>query len=224
MQCCVVQVATQDAMLPPESLKMESIKSMPEFEQFEIVPENLHLVAQFQKGQHIAKAWQQEEGDWTYYAARINSLTKEGPYAYFLADGQQVLQKDLSRENYGKLWVFLKKTEQALRAEEAAAKSKETAKKERQEAARIRDESKRKREEEAQQVRDNRPKRESQRGGALRAAAMAAEEAQRAKAPTSKKHQVRPPAHTPLHTLALAPLPSLARRIPISALRFVLLL
>lgn len=153
LQCSVVQVVEDCAqVLPPESLKIESIKDMTEFKNYEILPFP-DADAQWQKGQYIAKAWSLEANEWTFYAARLNVLTKAGPYAKFEADGTEQLQKDLSRDNYGKLWVFLKKTDQVLQAEQAALAEKE-------EAKRARAEKKREREQAAAALRASRPKRE----------------------------------------------------------------
>lgn len=139
-------------VLPPESIKIESIQGMNGFEQYDILP-LLDAGAHFQKGQYIAKAWPLDDGEWTFYAARLNVLTKAGPYAKFLLDGKEIVQSDLSIENYGKLWVFLKKKDEVLAAEEAAAMEKKA-------MADIRQQKKREREALAAAKRACRPKRD----------------------------------------------------------------
>ena len=139
-------------VLPPESVKIESIQGMKEFEQYEMLSV-LDAGAHFQKGQYIAKAWPLDGGEWTFYTARLNVLTRAGPWAKFHVDGQEVVQSDLSIENYGKLWVFLKKKDNILAAEEAAEMEKKA-------RADIRKEKKRQREMQAVVARASRPKRE----------------------------------------------------------------
>lgn len=165
LQYSVVQAAKGPVKLPPDSINIKSIESMEEFENYEILSIR-DAGLYFQKGQYIAKAWMLDNEEWTFYAARLNVLTKDGPYAYFEADKMEVVQTDLSLENYGELWVFLKKKHAVLMAEEAAAVEKEAAK-------RIREEKKRAREAEAAVARANRPKREGRRASSRAAATYA---------------------------------------------------
>ena len=118
----VWQVARDSAKLPSDDLKIEGMEG---FEQFEIMPLPEADACYFEKGQYIAKAWPSSTGEWQLYAARINAITKAGPYAHFQYDGLQQLQTDLSVENYGKLWLFMKKNGAVLAQEEAAQMEKE---------------------------------------------------------------------------------------------------
>ena len=118
----VWQVARDSAKLPSDDLKIEGMEG---FEQFEIMPLPEADACYFEKGQYIAKAWPSSTGEWQFFAARINAITKAGPYAHFQYDGLQQLQTDLSVENYGKLWLFMKKKGAVLAQEEAAQLEKE---------------------------------------------------------------------------------------------------
>jgi len=118
----VWQVARDSAKLPSDDLKIEGMEG---FEQFEVMPLPEADARYFEKGQYIAKAWPSSTGEWQLYAARINAITKAGPYAHFQYDGLQQLQTDLSVENYGKLWLFMKKKGAVLAQEEAAQLEKE---------------------------------------------------------------------------------------------------
>lgn len=111
----VWQVARDSATLPPDDLKIEGMEG---FEEFEIMPLPEAGARYFEKNQYIAKAWPSPTGDWQCYAARINAITKAGPYARFEYDGLQQLQTDLSVENYGKLWLLMKKNGAVLAQEE----------------------------------------------------------------------------------------------------------
>ena len=116
------QVARDSAKLPSDDLKIEGMEG---FEQFEIMPLPEADACYFEKGQYIAKAWPSSTGEWQFYAARINAITKAGPYAHFQYDGLQQLQTDLSVENYGKLWLLMKKKGAVLAQEEAVQSEKE---------------------------------------------------------------------------------------------------
>ena len=134
----VWQVARDSAKLPSNDLKIEGMEG---FEQFEIMPLPEADACYFEKGQYIAKAWPSSTGEWQFYAARINVITKAGPYAHFQYDGLQQLQTDLSVENYGKLWLLMKKKGAVLAQEEAAKLEKEAKALARQAKKRERDEA-----------------------------------------------------------------------------------
>ena len=134
----VWQVARDSATLPPGDLKIEGMEG---FEEFEIMPLPEEGACYFEKNQYIAKAWPSPTGEWQCYAARINAITKAGPYARFEYDGLQQLQTDLSVENYGKLWLLMKKNGAVLAQEEAAQLEKEAKALARQAKKRERDEA-----------------------------------------------------------------------------------
>ena len=53
--------------------------------------------AVFEKGQFIAKAIQLVDStEWQFFAGRVNGLTKNGPWLYFLGDHEQIKQVQLA--------------------------------------------------------------------------------------------------------------------------------
>ena len=151
----VWQVARDSATLPPDDLKIEGMEG---FEEFEIMPLPEAGARYFEKNQYIAKAWPSPTGDWQCYAARINAITKAGPYARFEYDGLPQLQTDLSVENYGKLWLLMKKNGAVLAQEEADRLEKEA-------KALARQAKKRERDEQLAVLKASRPERPRRGGG-----------------------------------------------------------
>lgn len=113
--------------LPPYGPKFENLDNAAEYEILALDEvDNLY----FEKGQYIAKAIRNEiTGAYRFYPARINTLTKLGPWVIY-EDKEQHKQTDISIENYGKVWTFLKKNndkdhdKKKLEREEAAARRK----------------------------------------------------------------------------------------------------
>ena len=53
---------------------------------FEFAPLPDQEARNFELGQYVAKAWQSDDGSWKCYAARINLMTKNGPWIIFESD------------------------------------------------------------------------------------------------------------------------------------------
>ena len=119
------QTGMETAMMPPESMKIADMVNAAEYE---ILPLP-SMPCYFKKNQFIARYYSPSDGDGNFYPARINTLTKGGPWVIY-DDRKQHKCTDIGIDNYGKVWVFLNKKEgatasQAQERAEAAARRKE---------------------------------------------------------------------------------------------------
>ena len=116
-----LQVAAEMPPHLPEdlTLKAENLDNAGDYEILPLPP--LEKDRFFAKGQYIAKACQHEDGSVKYYPARINTLSKAGPWAIF-EDKVQHKHTDISVENYGTVWAFLEKKKVAGETEDDGAK------------------------------------------------------------------------------------------------------
>ena len=83
----IPQTAEESAELPNAGIE-DLAKNMPpvEFDKFEFAPLPDQEARNFELGQYMAKAWQSDDGSWKCYAARINLMTKKGPWIIFESD------------------------------------------------------------------------------------------------------------------------------------------
>ena len=83
----IPQTAEEASELPNLGIE-ELVKNMPpaEFDKFELAPLPDQEARNFELGQYVAKAWQSDDGSWKCYAARINLITKTGPWIIFESD------------------------------------------------------------------------------------------------------------------------------------------
>lgn len=84
----IPQNAAEEASELPNMGIEDLVKNMPpaEFGKFELAPLPDHEARNFELGQYVAKAWQSDDGSWKCYAARINLMTKTGPWIIFESD------------------------------------------------------------------------------------------------------------------------------------------
>lgn len=83
----IPQTAEEASELPNLGIE-DLVKKMPpaEFDKFELAPLPDQEPRNFELGQYVAKAWQSDDGTWECYAARINLITKAGPWIMFESD------------------------------------------------------------------------------------------------------------------------------------------